>query len=63
MGVALEAPRRGGMRAGNRLVGALFAGIVWVYAGMSFASRPVAQQAITPSLLDAAATSALVTVD
>jgi hypothetical protein len=42
------------MRAGSRLLAVLLAGIVWVYAGMTVASGPVAKKAITPSALDAA---------
>jgi hypothetical protein len=51
------------MRTSNRFLATLFAAVVWVYAGMSVASRPVAQQAITPSVLDAAATCAFVSID
>jgi hypothetical protein len=51
------------MRAGSRFLATLFAAVVWIYAGMSVASRPVAQQAITPSVLDVAAACALVAVD
>jgi hypothetical protein len=45
------------MRAGSRFLGVLLAAIVWIYAGLSVASRPVAQQAITPSVFDVAACS------
>ena len=51
------------MRAGSRVVAVLLAAAVWIYAGMSVASRPVAQQAITPSVLDAAASCVLSAVD
>jgi len=51
------------MRAGNRVVAVLLAAAVWIYAGMSVASRPVAHQAITPSVLDAAAASVSSAVD
>jgi hypothetical protein len=51
------------MRPGSRFLATLFAAIVWVYAGMSVASRPVAQQAITPSVLGVAASCALAAVD
>jgi len=43
------------MRPGSRVIAVLLAAAVWIYAGMSVASRPVAQQAIVPSVLDAAA--------
>ena len=42
------------MRAGSRLLAVVLAGIVWIYAGMTVASGPVAQQAITPPALDVA---------
>ena len=32
----------------------VLAGIVWIYAGMTVASGPVAKQAITPPALDVA---------
>jgi hypothetical protein len=51
------------MRVGSRFLATLLAAVVWVYAGMSVASRPVAQTAITPSVLDVAATCVLVAVD
>ena len=51
------------MRAGSRFLATLVAAIVWIYAGMSVASRPLAQQAITPSVLDVAASCALAAVD
>jgi hypothetical protein len=43
------------MRAGSKVVAVLLAAAVWIYAAMSVASRPVAQQAIAPSVLDVAA--------
>ena len=51
------------MRMGSRLLAVLVAAVVWIYAGMSVASRPVAQQAITPSVLDVAASSVRAVVD
>jgi ABC-type anion transport system duplicated permease subunit len=51
------------MRMGSRLLAVLLAAVVWIYAGMSVASRPVAQQAITPSVLDVAACSVRAVVD
>ncbi len=51
------------MRAGSRVWAVLLAAAVWIYAGVSVASRPVTQQAITPSVLDVAASSALSMVD
>jgi ABC-type anion transport system duplicated permease subunit len=51
------------MRMGSRLLAVLVAAVVWIYAGMSVASRPVAQQAITPSVLDVAACSVRAVVD
>lgn len=49
------------MRAGSRVVAVVLAAAVWIYAGLSLASRPVAQQADMPSVL-AVATSAAVAV-
>jgi len=51
------------MRAGSRFLAVLLAAIVWTYAAMSVASRPVAQQAITPSVLDVAASSVVAVFD
>jgi len=45
------------MRAGSRVIAVVIAAVVWIYAGMSVASRPMAAQAITPSVLDAAASA------
>jgi hypothetical protein len=45
------------MRAGSRVVAVFLAAAVWIYAGMSVASRPMAPEAITPSVLDAAASA------
>jgi len=41
----------------------MLAAAVWVYAAMSVAPSPVAQQAITPSVLDVAASAAVAAVD
>jgi hypothetical protein len=51
------------MRAGSRVVAVLLAAAVWIYAGMSVASRPVAFQAIPPSALDAAVSVVSCVVD
>ena len=41
------------MSAGSRLLATVLAGIVWVFAGFSVASGPLASKAITPAVLDA----------
>jgi hypothetical protein len=41
------------MRKSDRVCATVLAVIVWLVAGFTVASRPVAQQAITPSALDA----------
>jgi hypothetical protein len=51
------------MRSGSRVVAVMLAAAVWVYAAMSVAPRPVAQQANTPSVLDVAASAAVAAVD
>jgi hypothetical protein len=51
------------MRAGSRVLAAFLAAVVWIYAGMSVASRPVAPQAITSSGLDVAASRAHAAMD
>jgi hypothetical protein len=51
------------MRASSRLFAVLLAAAVWIYAGLSVASRPVAQQAITPSVLDVAVSGARAVID
>ncbi len=43
------------MHAGSRLAATVLAGIVWIYAGLSVASGPLAHEAITPAVLHAAA--------
>jgi hypothetical protein len=49
------------MSAGSRLLATVLAGIVWVFAGFSVASGSLASKAITPAVLDAAASVRLVT--
>jgi hypothetical protein len=51
------------MSAGSRAVAVFLAAAVWIYAGMSVASRPMAPQAITPSVLDAAASAVQAVLD
>jgi len=51
------------MRTSSRILAVLVAAAVWAYAGLSVASRPVANQAITPSVLDVAASCALTMID
>jgi hypothetical protein len=51
------------MRAGSRFLAVIVASAVWIYAGMSVASRPLAQQAITPAVLDVAASCTLAAID
>jgi hypothetical protein len=51
------------MKVGSRFLAVLLAAAVWIYAGLSVASRPVAQQAITPSVLDVAASCAVSLID
>ena len=51
------------MRAGSRVVAVLLAAVVWIYAGMSLASKPMLQQADTPSVLEVAACAAAAVVD
>jgi ABC-type anion transport system duplicated permease subunit len=51
------------MRVSSRILATVLAAVVWIYAGMSVASRPAAQQAITPSVLDVAASRALAVID
>jgi hypothetical protein len=51
------------MRSGSRVVAVMLAAAVWIYAAMSVASRPVVQQAATPSVLDVAASAAVAAVD
>ena len=49
------------MSAGSRLLATVLAGIVWIFAGFSVASGPLASKAITPAVLDATANVRLVT--
>jgi ABC-type anion transport system duplicated permease subunit len=51
------------MRVSSRILATFLAAVVWICAGMSVASRPAAQQAITPSVLDVAASCALAAID
>jgi hypothetical protein len=51
------------MRPGSRALAVLLAAVVWIYAAVSVASRPMAHQAITPSVLDVAASTALAVID
>jgi len=51
------------MKVGSRFLAVLLAAAVWIYAGLSVASRPVVQQAITPSVLDVAASCARAVID
>ena len=43
------------MNAGSRFLATVLAGIVWIFAGFSVASGPLAAKAITPKVLGAAA--------
>jgi len=43
------------MGAGSRILATVLAGIVWILAGLSVASGPLASKAITPTILDATA--------
>ena len=47
------------MTAKSRFLATILAGIVWIIAGLSVASGPLAPKAITPTVLDAAASIAL----
>ena len=47
------------MTAKSRFLATILAGIVWIFAGLSVASGPLAKKAITPTVLDAAASVAL----
>jgi hypothetical protein len=47
------------MSAGSRFLATVLAGIVWIIAGFSVASGPLAAKAITPTALDAAVKCAL----
>jgi ABC-type anion transport system duplicated permease subunit len=51
------------MRVSSRILATVLAAVVWIYAGMSVASRPAAQQAITPSVLDVAASCVVAVID
>jgi len=43
------------MSAGSRFLATVLAGIVWIFAGFTVASGPLATKAITPAVLGAAA--------
>jgi hypothetical protein len=51
------------MRAGSRVIAVLLAAAVWIYAGMSLSSMPIARDAGMPSVLEVAATAAVAVVD
>jgi hypothetical protein len=51
------------MRAGSRVVAVMLAAAVWIYAGMSLASRPMALQADLPSVLEVATCAAAAVAD
>jgi hypothetical protein len=51
------------MRAGSRIVAVLLAAAVWIYAGMTLSSMPMAHQADSPWVLEVAATAAIAVVD
>jgi len=49
------------MSSASRFLATVLAGIVWIFAGFSVASGPLAAKAITPTVFDAAVKSTLVT--
>jgi len=49
------------MSAGSRFLATVLAGIVWIFAGFSIASGPLAAKAITPTVLGAAANCSIAT--
>lgn len=51
------------MRAGQRVLAAVLAAAVWIYAAMSIAPQPEVQQAAAPSVLEVAATAAVAVAD
>jgi len=51
------------MRAGSRVVAVVLAAAVWIYAGMSLATRPDTQQADLPSVLEVATCAAVAVAD
>lgn len=51
------------MRAGSRVLAVLLAAVVWIYAGMSLASKPLAHPADSPSVLEVAAATAVAVAD
>jgi len=51
------------MKTSDRFWATVLAVVAWLIAGYAVASRPVAQQAITPSVLDVAASCAAAVMD
>jgi ABC-type anion transport system duplicated permease subunit len=51
------------MRAGSRVVAVVLAAAVWIYAGMSLATRPATQQADLPLVLEVATSAAVAVAD
>jgi hypothetical protein len=52
------------MKAGSRIAAVLLAAVVWLFAGVSVATGPLAQQqAQAPSVLDVAACAVVAVVD
>lgn len=51
------------MRAGSRVVAVVLAAAVWIYAGMSLATRPVVHQADLPTVLEVATSAAAAVTD
>lgn len=51
------------MRAGSRVVAVVLAAAVWIYAGMSLATRPAVHQADLPSVLEVATSAAAAVTD
>jgi hypothetical protein len=49
------------MSSGSRFLATVLAGIVWIYAGFSVASGPLAAKAITPAVPGAAVKGTLPT--
>jgi hypothetical protein len=51
------------MRTGSRVVAVVLAAAVWIYAGMSLATLPVAQHADLPLVLEVATSAAVAVAD
>lgn len=51
------------MRAGNKVMAAMLAAAVWIYAAMALAPTPVAQQPDAPAVVDVAASAVRAIVD